>query len=121
MAVIRRSPANQNAMTPVPNTMLPKLGVEAQKPSGVQIGKSGFPQVQTLDNGKQVSIASWAGLKLQSMGKGYIYNPMGSGNYGPRTNIVTDANRYTGPTQIPRIGTKISNTSTYVPGKKFGM
>jgi hypothetical protein len=98
MATIRRSPSNQNAMTPVPNTMLPKLGVQSQKLSVSNIG-----------------------LKLQSMGLGYIYNPMGSGDYGPRTNIVTDANRYKGPTQIPRIGTKISNISTYVPGKKYGM
>lgn len=103
MAVIRRSPSNQNAMTPVPNAILPRVGAQ---PQGVQ------PQKVSVSN---------IGLKLQSMGKGYIYNPMGSGNYGPRTNIVTDANRYKGPTQIPRIGTKISNISTYVPGKKFGM
>ena len=98
MAIIRRSPSNQNAMTPVPNAMLPKLGIQPQKVSASNIG-----------------------LQLQSMVKGYIYNPMGSGSYGPRPNIVTDANRYTGPTQIPRIGTKISNISTYMPGKKFGM
>jgi hypothetical protein len=85
-------------------------------------GKRGFPQVKKLDSGKRVPIATWLGAMLnQKPQLGSTYYPQGSGNYGPRTNIVTDANRYKGPTQIPRIGSKISNTSTYVPGKKFGM
>lgn len=117
MAIIRRSPSNQTSMSPVPSGILPKLGIEAQKPS---IINAVLPQTKILDNGKQISITTWAGLKLQSMGTGYIYNPMGSGN-GPRTNIITSANKYTGPTQIPKINSKIINTSTYVPGKKFGM
>lgn len=116
MAIIRRSPSNANSKSPVPNAGVPRLGVEAQKPSVNEIARAGMPQVKKLSTGQVVPIAVWAGYTLQAKGKGYIYNPEGSGMYGKA--VIKPS--YTGPNpQIPRINSKIVNKSTYVPGKKF--